>query len=317
MPGLERIRAAGVVLLRRDGPVPEALIVHRPHYDDWSLPKGKLDPGEQEIHTALRECDEETGFQAILGPRLPSMRYFVDGVPKEVHFWSARASSSEAFTPGPEVDAVRWIPVNESRHLLTHGTEADLVARAALLPQTSPLILLRHTAAAKRSDYRGKDDSERPLSGKGRSQAKALVPLLDAYGITDVHASTATRCHDSVRKIAKHLGTGVQHEPTMSEEGFEDRPERTARRMRKLIQDPAPLVVCSHRPVLPTLLEVAAEVLGTAEMTSADPDRDRLNREDRWDPKLPPGGFIVLHRSFGADLEPRLVAIERHFVTAD
>jgi 8-oxo-dGTP pyrophosphatase MutT (NUDIX family)/phosphohistidine phosphatase SixA len=317
VPGVDRIRAAGVVLLRRIGPVPEVLIVHRPHYDDWSLPKGKLDPGEQEIHTALRECDEETGFQAILGPRLPSMRYFVDGVPKEVHFWAAHVSSSEAFTPGPEVDAVRWIPVGESRHVVTHGAEAELIARAALLPQTSPLILLRHTAAAKRSDYRGKDDSERPLSGKGRSQAKALVPLLDAFGITDVHSSTATRCHDSVRKIAKHLGTGVQHEPAMSEEGFEDRPERTARRMRKIILDPAPLVVCSHRPVLPTLLEVAAEVLGTAEMTNEDADRDGVDRGACWDPRLPPGGFIVLHRSFESGLEPRLVAIERHFVSTD
>lgn len=317
MPGVDRIRAAGVVLLRRTGPVPEVLIVHRPHYNDWSLPKGKLDPGEQEIHTAIRECDEETGFQAVLGPRLPSLHYLVDGVPKVVHFWSAHSSSDEGFTPGPEVDAIRWIPVDESRNLLSHAAEAELVARAAGLPQTSPLILLRHTAAAKRSDYRGKDDSERPLSGKGRSQAKALVPLLDAFGITDVHASNAVRCHDSVRKIAKHLGTGVQHEPTMSEEGFQDRPERTARRMRKVILDPAPLVMCSHRPVLPTLLEVAAEVLGTAEMTSEDPDRDGVDREARWDPKLPPGGFIVLHRSFEAGVEPRLVAIERHVVASD
>ena len=58
MPGGNRIRAAGVVLLRHTGPFPEVLAVHRPKYNDWSLPKGKLEPGEQEIHAAIRECDE-------------------------------------------------------------------------------------------------------------------------------------------------------------------------------------------------------------------------------------------------------------------
>jgi 8-oxo-dGTP pyrophosphatase MutT (NUDIX family)/phosphohistidine phosphatase SixA len=316
MPGSKCIRAAGVVLLRHTGAFPEVLVVHRPKYGDWSLPKGKLEPGEQEIHAAVRECDEETGFQAVLGPRLPSLHYDVEGIPKRVDFWAAHASSGEDFTPGPEVDAIQWIPVDSSPISLTRASEANLVARAAALPQTSPLILLRHTVAAKRSDYRGKDDAERPLSGKGRSQAKALVSLLDAFGITDVHSSTAVRCQHSVRKFAKHLGTGVQHEPAMSEEGFEERPERTIRRMRKTILDPAPLVLCSHRPLLPTLLEVAAEVLGTTEMTSENPTSDVENRAARWDPVLPPGGFIVLHRSFLEGAAPRLVAIERH-VAAD
>ena len=316
MPGGNRIRAAGVVLLRHTGPFPEVLVVHRPKYNDWSLPKGKLEPGEQEIHAAIRECDEETGFQAVLGPRLPSLHYEVDGIPKRVDFWAAHANIDEGFTPDPGIDAIQWIPVDSSQLSLTHASEANLVARAAALPQTSPLILLRHTVAAKRSDYRGKDDAERPLSGKGRSQAKALIPLLDAFGITDVHSSTAVRCQHSVRKFAKHLGTGVQHEPAMSEEGFEERPERTARRMRKMIIDPAPLVLCSHRPLLPTLLEVVAEVLGTTEMTSEDQASDAEDRAARWDPKLPPGGFIVLHRSFLEGSAPRLVAIERH-VAAD
>ncbi|NQW71628.1 MAG: NUDIX hydrolase [Actinobacteria bacterium] len=316
MPGGNLTRAAGVVLLRHTGPFPEVLVVHRPKYNDWSLPKGKLEPGEQGIHAAIRECEEETGFEAVLGPRLPSLHYEVEGVPKRVDFWAAHASSDEGFTPGAKIDTVHWIPADSATGTLTHASEASLVARAAALPHTSPLILLRHTEAAKRSDYRGKDDAERPLSGKGRSQAKALIPLLDAFGITDVHSSTSVRCQHSVRKFAKYLGTGVQHEPAMSEEGFEERPERTARRMRKMILDPAPLVLCSHRPLLPTLLDVAAEVLGTTEMTSEDPASDVENRAARWDPKLPPGGFIVLHRSLIEGSSPRLVAIERH-VAAD
>ena len=305
------IRAAGVVLLRPTEGVAEVLIVHRPEYDDWSLPKGKLEPGEHPILAAIRECDEETGFQAILGARLPSLHYPVDGLPKVVDFWAARASGDEGFIPGAEIDEIRWLPIDEAHRVLAHAPEADLVARAALLPPTSPLILVRHTAAVKRSDFRGRNDAERPLSGKGRSQAKALVPLLDAFGIVDVHSSDAVRCHATVRKIAKHLGTAVQREPAFSEEGFEDRPERTARRMHRLLLDAAPLVVCSHRPVLPILLEVAAEVLGKTSMSTDSMDGSERTDEP-WDPKMPPGAFIVLHRSFAAGATPRLVSIERH-----
>lgn len=315
MPDADLIRAAGVVLLRPAVPAPEVLVVHRPAYGDWSLPKGKLEPGEHPILAAIRECDEESGYQAVLGARLPSLRYPVDGIPKQVDFWAARAMSDEGFNEGAEIDAIRWLPVDQARQGLTYPSEADLVERAADLPPTTPLILLRHTAAVKRSDFQGKDDAERPLSGKGRSQAKALIPLFDAFGVSVIHSSDAVRCHESVRKAAKHIGTEVQREPALSEEGFEDRPERTARRMRKLLFDPAALVVCSHRPVLPTLLEVAADVLGRTGI----PDHDAAGSHDvlaeRWDPKLPPGGFIVLHRSFAHGVQPSLVSIERHGVS--
>ena len=321
MPAADLIRAAGVVLLRPADPVPEVLIVHRPEYGDWSLPKGKLEPGEHPILAAIRECDEETGFQAVLGARLPSIRYPLDGVLKHVDFWAARASADEGFNPGAEIDDIRWLPVDQARRELDYDSEADLVDRAVALPSTRPLVLVRHTAAVKRSDFRGKDDAERPLSGKGRSQAKALAPIFAAFGITDIHSSDAVRCHDSVRKAAKHLDTAVQREPSFSEEGFEARPERAARRMHRLILDPAALVVCSHRPVLPTLLDIAAEDLGKAGMSGNDSDSGSARLDDLWDPKLPPGGFIVLHRSFTTGTTgttgtmPRLVSIERHSVS--
>lgn len=316
MPETDLIRAAGVVLIRPADPQPEVLIVHRPGRGDWSLPKGKLEPGEHPILAAIRECDEETGYQAVLGARLPSLRYPVEGIPKQVDFWAARPTGHEGFIPGAEIDDIRWIPSNKARQELAHPSEADLVERAALLPATSPLLLVRHAAAVKRSDYRGKDDSQRPLSGKGRSQAKALIPIFDAFGITDIHSSDAVRCHDSVRKAAKHVSTEVQRDPSFSEEGFEDRPERTARRMRRLISDPAALVVCSHRPVLPTLLDVAAEVLGRGGLSSKEADNGSGVIDECWDPKLPPGGFIVLHRSFTTGTTPRLISIERHSVSA-
>ncbi len=294
------IRAAGVVLLRDSQTGPEVLLVHRPHRSDWSLPKGKVDPGEHLIDAAIRECDEETGYQATLGPALPPVFYTAFGQPKRVDYWVARGRSDEGFVPGDEIDEIRWVSVAQARGLLSYEHDADQVDRAARLPATSPLIILRHTAAVKRADYNGRRDGERPLSGKGRSQAKALVPLLDAFEIEDVHSSDATRCHQSVRKLAKFLGTGIQHEPGLSEEGFEANPERAAKRIRQLVREPAPMVVCSHRPVLPTLLQAAAGALNLS------------GSGEEWEPKMPPGAFVVLHRSFQNGPDPVLIGIERH-----
>jgi inorganic triphosphatase YgiF len=181
---------------------------------------------------------------------------------------------------------------------LGEARDADLVRLAAELPTTSPLILLRHTQALKRSDFKGTDDSQRPLSGKGRSQAKAIVPLISAYGIEQVHSSDAVRCSETVRRYAKSIGAPIQAEPTMSETGHADHPKRAAKRMQALLADPAPLLLCSHRPVLPTLVETIAGL--------------RWNGNGDLDEKLPPGGFLVIHRHFDGEELPRIIAVERH-----
>jgi 8-oxo-dGTP diphosphatase len=174
------------------------------------------------------------------------------------------------------------------------------------MPSSSPFILLRHTQSTKRADYGGKVDAERPLSGKGRSQAKALVPLLSAYGITSVHSSDSARCRETVRRYAKSIDARVELEPSLSEEAHDDRPKRAARRMRQLLLDPSPLVVCSHRPVLPTLVEAIADL--------RIPGQQDLD----LDSKLSPGGFLVVHRHFPADGgDPIVLAIERHDVSGD
>ncbi|MDV7397144.1 histidine phosphatase family protein, partial [Arthrospira platensis SPKY1] len=113
-----------------------------------------------------------------------------------------------------EVDEVRWVAVDEAAAMLTYPRDADIVRQAVSLPPTSPLILLRHTQALKRSDFTGTDDTQRPLSGKGRSQAKALVPLLGAYAIDQVHSSDSVRCSETVRRYAKSIGVPIHAEPT-------------------------------------------------------------------------------------------------------
>lgn len=302
------IRAAGVVLTRESDGVTEVLIVHRPLREDWSLPKGKIDEGEHVITAAIRECDEETGYTPVLGVPLPTQQYSVLSRPKVVNYWAARVRDEEGFAPDDEIDEIRWVPADECAAHLTYPADVGLVECAVGRPATIPLIILRHTQAMKRADWDGDVDVERPLSGRGRSQSKQLVPLLDAFGIEAVHASSARRCSETVRRYAKHLGVTVQQEPDLTEEAHHEDPSRTADRALALARLAAPVVLCTHRPVLPTILDTLAEGLVL--------DPDTPNWSDLWDPKLPPGGFIVIHRAFTDDGHVAAIGVERHTLSA-
>ena len=122
----ERVNAAGGVVVR-DGKV---LLVHRPRYDDWTLPKGKLDPGEAFEDAALREVEEETGQRCSLGRELPSTRYEVGGRPKLVRYWLMTPEGDTAFEPNDETDDVRWVTPEEAFALLTHDRDRDVVRAA-------------------------------------------------------------------------------------------------------------------------------------------------------------------------------------------
>ncbi|MFE9450463.1 NUDIX hydrolase [Streptomyces sp. NPDC006739] len=122
------VQAAGCVLWRRS-PVTgdlEICLVHRPKYDDWSHPKGKLKPGEDALGGALREVAEETGHTAVPGVELPTLRYPAGGRPKQVRYWAAEAVSGR-FAPNAEVDRILWLPPAEARVRLTQPRDRDLV----------------------------------------------------------------------------------------------------------------------------------------------------------------------------------------------
>ncbi|WP_203609713.1 NUDIX hydrolase [Streptomyces sp. SID8111] len=126
--GTLTVQAAGCVLWRRS-PVTgelELCLVHRPKYDDWSWPKGKLKRGEDPLAGALREVAEETGHAAVPGAELPSAHYLANGRPKRVRYWAAEALSGR-FRPNDEVDRVLWLPPDRARHRLTAPRDADLV----------------------------------------------------------------------------------------------------------------------------------------------------------------------------------------------
>jgi len=119
------VRAAGGLVIR-DG---EVLLVHRPKYDDWSFPKGKCDPGESDEACALREVEEETGFRCELLDEIGRTEY-VDsrGRPKRVRWWLMRPTEGE-FSPGDEVDAVRWTPPAGAIELLSYDRDLPLLER--------------------------------------------------------------------------------------------------------------------------------------------------------------------------------------------
>jgi 8-oxo-dGTP diphosphatase len=122
------VRAAGGLVVR-DGQV---LVVHRPRYDDWSLPKGKLEDGESWEEAALREVREETGVGCRLLRELDDDHYTDrKGRPKRVRWWLMQAIAVDAREPDGEVDEVRWIPVAEAGALLSYAHERGLVAGVA------------------------------------------------------------------------------------------------------------------------------------------------------------------------------------------
>jgi 8-oxo-dGTP diphosphatase len=126
------VEAAGGVVTRRGEQGLEVLVVHRPRYDDWSLPKGKLEAGESFENAAAREVEEETGVRVQLGTELPSQRY-VDrkGRDKLVRYWRMTPIGTSAWTANDEVDAVRWVQAGEAQSFLTYDADRSLVATVA------------------------------------------------------------------------------------------------------------------------------------------------------------------------------------------
>jgi len=291
--------AAGCLVTRGSGADLEVLLVHRPKYDDWSLPKGKQDQGEHITQTAIREVSEESGVQVALRQPLPRRKYTLNGQPKVVDYWRAEVIADKGFSPNREVDEIRWLPAAAAAAHATHPLDTGLI-RQAPEPATVPFVLLRHGHAAKRAAWSG-DDMDRPLDPEGVGQSDDLVSRLAAYGLDRIHTSAARRCVQTVCPYADRYGIAVVAEPELTEQAYADAPEAAKARIADLvahaIDSGQATLLCGHRPYLPHVVDHLLE------------GSELLGPQDT----VPVASMIVLHLAAQGQRH-RVVALEHHLL---
>jgi 8-oxo-dGTP diphosphatase len=275
------VLAAGAVVLRKDS----VLLVHRPRYDDWSFPKGKLDPGELAPVAAVREVGEETGVRIRLGTPLSSQRYPNGDRWKTVFYWHGRVVDDhrvDDYLVNDEIDEVAWVPLRKARKRLTYTFDRNTLAEALATEwRTRALVVLRHTKARARKSWR-KDDRLRPLLPEGKREAERLMPLLGAYGPTRLVTSSSVRCVQTLAPYAAACGWPLQETDELSEE--DATAEAVVDIVDELLHSKENAVLCTHRPVLPAVLDAVGVVTE----------------------KLAPGELVVVHHREG-----KVAAFER------
>ena len=279
------IQAAGAVLWRKSDKLKlEIAIIHRPRYDDWSLPKGKVESGESHISAGYREIQEETGYESTFGPEIGTVVYKMEGAPKQVRYWAA-AATVKTGTPNPqEVDEVLWLePIQAKEKLSNKDDRAIVDFFLEFGADTFPIILLRHAKALKRTDWDG-DDGDRPLEHRGQLQAKRLLPIYLPYGISEIHTSDALRCIETIDLMARLIEKTPIFSADLSEYGNAKDKEAPLDYVQDLMDRGIPAIVCSHNPIIPKLVK---KLVGKKYFKSMD-------RE------LEPAQAIVLHCRAGA-----------------
>ncbi|KZS73171.1 NUDIX hydrolase [Mycobacterium kansasii] len=289
------VHAAGAVLWRpgkAKGAV-EVAVIHRPRYDDWSLPKGKVDPGETAAAAAVREVFEETGQQAHLGRRLVMTSYPIDQGIKKVYYWAARRVGGE-FAAGAEVDDLVWLPIAGAMERLDYAQDRKVLGRFAKQPaDTKTVLVVRHGTAGSKSRFSG-DDTKRPLDKKGRAQAEALVGQLLAFGATTVYAADRLRCHQTVQPLAEELGVSIHNERALTEEAYAKNPKQGRHRVLRIAAQPGTPVICTQGKVIPYLIAWWCERDGVR------PDKSRNHKGSTWVLSLSRGRLIAADHIGGA-----------------
>jgi 8-oxo-(d)GTP phosphatase len=242
------VRAAGGAVLRTGaGRQVEVLLVHRPGYRDWTLPKGKVERGEADEECALREVAEETGFECLLGPELGASRYRDRrGRDKGVRYWAMTVRDG-AFQPNAEVDEARWVPLPAAGRQLSYP--GDRAILDAVEPTLRPLVLLvRHARAGDPAEWTD-DDRVRPLDKKGRQQAEALVAPLAGYALTRLVSSPYVRCVETLEPLATRLKLPIEREDAIAEGASAEEGLALLGRL-----GPGPVVLCTHGDVMESLV---------------------------------------------------------------
>ena len=278
----ELIIAAGGVVWRetKDSKI-ELAIIHRPKYDDWTFPKGKLDTGEELISGAYREILEETGLDIELGPYLGEVEYETPEEAKRVSYWAAKAlSSSKEFYPNNEVDVLEWHEIDVVRQKLTRHSDKEILEIFIDSPyQASKLIMLRHAKALARSEWQNGDE-DRPLDNLGQLQARRMHAIYQVFGISQIHTSDAVRCYDTIIGLTNTLKIEPVITSKLSEYTFEKSKDKSLDYAVVLAEvtraTGQTVLLCSHNPVLPRMLERITK------KSSVELPENKLKPGDAW-----------------------------------
>lgn len=305
------ILAAGALIWRMHYGELQVLIIHRPRYDDWSFPKGKLDEGETLPECAIREVGEEVGLKVRLGVPLPTTRYKVakrtktgqTTRTKEVWYWAAEVLEGRPQPDGEECDDARWVSPARAREMLSKSGDLKpleelerLHGRKSL--RTVPFIVLRHAKAKPRSSW-SKSESERPLAATGKRQAKAVERLLAAWRPRQIHSSPWTRCAETIAPYVKKHRHRIKYRKPLTEKRAKQNPGQAASRVRKSLEWVQPSLLCTHRPVLPIVLGELSSWVDDPAISTALPQQD---------PYLKPGSVVVAQQA--VERGGRIVSLE-------
>ena len=279
---LRDVQAAGAVVIRKDA----VLLVHRPRYGDWSFPKGKLDRGELAPVAAVREVGEETGVRIRLGTPLSFQRYPSGDRMKTVSYWHGRVvgdHSVDGYLVNDEIDEVAWVPLRKASKKLSYTFDQATLAEALATEwRTRAFVVVRHAQARARKSWR-KDDRLRPLLSAGRQQAARLAPLLSAYGPTRLVTSTSVRCAQTLVPYALASQRPLLETDALSEE--DATAESVAEIVDDLLHGKESAVLCTHRPVLPSVLDtvgVVTDRLAAGELVVVHHRKGKVAAFERW-----------------------------------
>ena len=279
------VLAAGTVPRRTQGAQVEVLLVHRPKYDDWSFPKGKLDPGEHGTAAAVRETQEESGLVVGLDAPLPVQHYVASGRPKRVDYWAATVLGGR-FSPNSEVDRVAWLPLADARARLTWQRDAVLVDALEEQPgPTTPLLLVAPGSSLPRESA----PSTSPLDALGHAQARALLPLVTAYAPARLVCSDEVGALESATPLADATGLVVEVNPLLGSHAWAGAAPVVREQLRTHVAEPVRTVL--YGSAAPALLSFLARQEAPADTCDGG------------------ASLLVLHQTRG-----HVVALEHHTV---
>lgn len=273
----QEIIASGAVVWQKNnlGQI-EIAIVHRPKYDDWSFPKGKIEMGEAVISCAYREVLEETNVETQFGPYLGEVEYMTSEGTKKVFFWSARVIKINQFIPNDEIDKLEWHTIKSAKKILTLESDKYILSKFGKLTlDTNPFVLLRHAKAITRDEWQG-DDGDRPLSTLGTKQANLVTAIYGVYKIAEIHTSDAIRCFNTVDEFARNLKISLEVGKELSENSYKKDKDLAINYCKELIKQDKSILICSHNPILPKLLSKLSK------KSELDTDLDKLKPASSW-----------------------------------